>query len=98
PGLVAISCRRPRLRHERANRPDRRTAVRTVVTFGLASTEKLADIPGHPLAHGQLLLVAESQQPAVTAQRAHLPDMVDIDDGSSVHAPEVQLDEACFDG
>jgi hypothetical protein len=44
-----------------------------------------------PLADDQLLLVAQREQPALAAQRAHLPNVIHVHDGISMNPLKLEL-------
>ena len=48
--------------------------------------QNTADIVGLPLADNQLEGIAQSHQPALAAQRAHLPDVVHVHDRVAVNS------------
>ena len=57
----------------------------------------LSDIMGLAFADDQLQGVAEGDEPALAAKRAHLAYMIDIDDGVAMHSLKIGLGEALLD-
>ena len=56
--------------------------------------KKLTDVSGLTLTGDELLVVAERNQPSLTTQRAHLPNVIDIDERVSMNSPETSVGQA----
>jgi len=56
--------------------------------------EKLTNVSCLTLTGDELLVVAKRDQPSLAAQRAHLPDMVDVHKRVSMNTPEAGVRQA----